>query len=252
MKARHIAYIIWTVIALLGAFCLVVPDGGWHIGRWHLRFPTLAQALDLETVDSLQLTVDTFLAEVDTIISVSEDTVAKEDTIAKKPQPVIPTVNVANTDSRAYLAAFYAALDSVRTMPVRVVHYGDSQIEEDRITNVLRERWQKAYGGGGVGLLPLHQTIPTRSMRQWLSMDGVVQTVQGGPKRYLVYGPRSMRLDNDEYGVMGQVAVMDSTLVARSEDVVMCIEQPLGSNFLLSTFAHSTTRSLLDYQYAFP
>ena len=109
-------------------------------------------------------------------------------------------------------------------MPVRVVHYGDSQIEEDRITNVLRERWQKAYGGGGVGLLPLHQTIPTRSMRQWLSMDGVVQTVQGGPKRYLVYGPRSMRLDNDEYGVMGQVAVMDSTLVAGSEDVVMCIE----------------------------
>ena len=224
MKARQIAYIIWTVIALLGAFSLVVPDGGWHIGRWHLRFPTLAQALDLETVDSLQLTVDTLLAEVDTIISVSEDTVAKEDTIAKKPQPVIPTVNVANTDSRAYLAAFYAALDSVRTMPVRVVHYGDSQIEEDRITNVLRERWQKAYGGGGVGLLPLHQTIPTRSMRQWLSMDGVVQTVQGGPKRYLVYGPRSMRLDNDEYGVMGQVAVMDSTLVARSEDVVMCIE----------------------------
>ena len=224
MKARQIAYIIWTVIALLGAFSLVVPDGGWHIGRWHLRFPTLAQALDLETVDSLQLTVDTLLAEVDTIISVSEDTVAKEDTIAKKPQPVIPTVNVANTDSRAYLAAFYAALDSARTMPVRVVHYGDSQIEEDRITNVLRERWQKAYGGGGVGLLPLHQTIPTRSMRQWLSMDGVVQTVQGGPKRYLVYGPRSMRLDNDEYGVMGQVAVMDSTLVAGSEDVVMCIE----------------------------
>lgn len=224
MKARQIAYIIWTVIALLGAFSLVVPDGGWHIGRWHLRFPTLAQALDLETVDSLQLTVDTLLAEVDTIISVSEDTVAKEDTIAKKPQPVIPTVNVANTDSRAYLAAFYAALDSARTMPVRVVHYGDSQIEEDRITSILRGRWQKAYGGGGVGLLPLHQTIPTRSMRQWLSMDGVVQTVQGGPKRYLVYGPRSMRLDNDEYGVMGQVAVMDSTLVARSEDVVMCIE----------------------------
>ena len=150
--------------------------------------------------------------------------IAVQDSIPPKAQPVIPEVNVSNTDSRAYLAAFYAALDSVRTMPVRVVHYGDSQIEEDRITNVLRERWQKQYGGGGVGLLPLHQTIPTRSMRQWLSMDGVVQTVQGGPKRYLVYGPRSMRLDNDEYGVMGQVAVMDSTLVAGSEDIVMCIE----------------------------
>ena len=212
------------MIALLGVVSLVVPDGGWHIGKWNLRFPTLAEALDLETVDSLQLTVDTLLAEVDTIISVSEDTVAKEDTIAKKPQPVIPTVNVANTDSRAYLAAFYAALDSAGSMPVRVVHYGDSQIEEDRITSILRGRWQQQYGGGGVGLIPLHQTIPTRTIRQWLSINGVVQTVQGGPKRYLVYGPRSMRLDNDDYGVMGQVAVMDSTLVAGSEDVVMNIE----------------------------
>lgn len=231
MKARQIAYIIWTVIALLGAFCLVVPDGGWHIGTWHLRFPTLAQALDMDTKDDeLSMMNDSLLAELETqsVLPsdsvVAEDSLAVQDSIPPKAQPVIPEVNVSNTDSRAYLAAFYAALDSVRTMPVRVVHYGDSQIEEDRITNVLRERWQKQYGGGGVGLLPLHQTIPTRSMRQWLSMDGVVQTVQGGPKRYLVYGPRSMRLDNDEYGVMGQVAVMDSTLVAGSEDVVMCIE----------------------------
>ena len=231
MKARQIAYIIWTVIALLGVICLVVPDSGWHIGTWHLRFPTLAQALDMDTKDDeLSMMNDSLLAELETLgvlpsdSVVAKDSLAVQDSIPPKAQPVIPEVNVSNTDSRAYLAAFYAALDSVRTMPVRVVHYGDSQIEEDRITNVLRERWQKAYGGGGVGLLPLHQTIPTRSMRQWLSMDGVVQTVQGGPKRYLVYGPRSMRLDNDEYGVMGQVAVMDSTLVAGSEDVVMCIE----------------------------
>ena len=232
MKARQIAYIIWTVIALLGVVCLVVPDGGWHIGTWHLRFPTLTQALDMDTKqgDELSMMNDSLLAELETLgvlpsdSVVAENSLAVQDSIPPKAQPVIPEVNVSNTDSRAYLAAFYAALDSARTMPVRVVHYGDSQIEEDRITNVLRERWQKAYGGGGVGLLPLHQTIPTRSMRQWLSMDGVVQTVQGGPKRYLVYGPRSMRLDNDEYGVMGQVAVMDSTLVAGSEDVVMCIE----------------------------
>jgi lysophospholipase L1-like esterase len=109
-------------------------------------------------------------------------------------------------------------------MPVRVVHYGDSQTEEDRITNVLREHWQKQYGGGGIGLIPLHQTIPTRTIRQRLSINNMVQTAQGGPKRYLVYGPRSMRLNNDDYGVMGQVAIMNSTLVAGSEDIVVNIE----------------------------
>ena len=231
MKPRQIAYIIWTVIALLGVVCWLVPDGGWHIGKWNLRFPTLAQALDLEKTTSSSPIDSTWFAQADTMSAtpsdspLSTDTLVKTDSIAKSPQPVIPTVDVANMDTRAYLAAFYAALDSASTMPVRIVHYGDSQIEEDRITNILRQQWQKAYGGGGVGLIPLHQTIPTRTIRQWLSINDVAQTAQGGPKRHLVYGPRSMRLaSSDDYGVMGQVAVMDSTLVAGSEDIVLHIE----------------------------
>ncbi len=200
----------------------MVPEDGFSIGKYTLRWPTLAEALELQlTVDSLQLTADSLQFTVDSGQRIVDTT----NTITKKPQPVIPIVNIANTDTRTYLSAFYAALDSASSKPVRVVHYGDSQIEEDRITNVLRERWQKQYGGGGVGLLPLHQTIPTRTIRQWLSINGVVQTAQKGPKRYLVYGLRSMRLaDSDDYGVMGQVAVMDSTLVAGSEDIVMNIE----------------------------
>ena len=231
MKPRHIAYIIWIIIALLGVVCLVVPNDGFSIGKYTLRWPTLAEALDLTNEGMMELTSDSLLAAIDTTALIPTDSVIQQDTLVakdsvpKKSLPVIPEVNVVNTDSRAYMAAFYAALDSASTQPVRVVHYGDSQIEEDRITNVLRERWQKQYGGGGVGLLPLHQTIPTRTIRQWLSINGVVQTAQQGPKRYLVYGLRSMRLaDSDDYGVMGQVAVMDSTLVAGSEDIVMNIE----------------------------
>ena len=196
MRPRHIAYIIWIVIALLGVVCLIVPDGGWHIGQWNLRFPTLTEALDLEAdstpVDELGILNDSLLAQIDSMDVLPMDSMARQDTVAgqdslpRKAQPVIPEVNVIPTDTRAYLSAFYAALDSASSKPVRVVHYGDSQTEEDRITNILRERWQKEYGGGGVGLIPLHQTIPTRSIRQWLSINGVVQTTQGGPKRYLV------------------------------------------------------------------
>ena len=231
MKPRHIAYIIWIIIALLGVVCWMVPEDGFSIGKYTLRWPTLAEALDLTNEGMMELTNDSLLAAIDTTALMSTDSVIQQDTfvvkdsVPQKSLPIIPEVNVVNTDSRAYMAAFYAALDSASTQPVRVVHYGDSQIEEDRITNVLRERWQKQYGGGGVGLLPLHQTIPTRTIRQWLSINGVVQTAQQGPKRYLVYGLRSMRLaDSDDYGVMGQVAVMDSTLVEGSEDIVMNIE----------------------------
>ena len=232
MKPRHIAYIIWTVIALLGAICVIVPKDGWHIGSFDLRFPTLAEALDMDAeptplpLDTIeQLEPDTLSTVRDTIVPL--DTTTNHDTVVKAVRPVTPTAEPIRTqqaDTRAHLALFYQALDSAHTMPVRVVHYGDSQIEEDRITNILRERWQKTYGGGGVGLIPLHQTIPTRSISQRLSINGITQKAQGGPKRYLIYGPRSMRLNNNDYGVMGQVAVMDSTLVAGSEDILLTIE----------------------------
>ena len=234
MKPRHIAYIIWTIIVLLGVVCLLVSDDGFSLGQYTLRWPTLAEALDLQEdtilCDDFGCADDSILVDMDTMgvpaigHILEQDTAVLTDTVHTKPQPVVPNVDIVNTDLRAYLSAFYAALDSADTMPVRVVHYGDSQIEEDRITNVLRERWQKLYGGGGVGLIPLHQTIPTRTIRQWLSIDGVVQSAQGGPKRYLIYGPRSMRLDSDDYGPMGQVALMDSTLVPGSEDLVVNIE----------------------------
>ena len=232
MKPRHIAYIIWTVIALLGAICVIVPKNGWHIGSFDLRFPTLAEALDMDAeptplpLDTIeQLEPDTLSTVRDTIVPL--DTTTNHDTVVKEVRPVTPTAEPIRTqqaDTRAHLALFYQALDSAHTMPVRVVHYGDSQIEEDRITNILRERWQKTYGGGGVGLIPLHQTIPTRSISQRLSINGITQKAQGGPKRYIIYGPRSMRLNNNDYGVMGQVAVMDSTLVAGSEDILLTIE----------------------------
>lgn len=150
MKPKHIAYIIWTVIALLGVISSVVPNGGWHIGKWNLRFPTLVDVLELQTVDSLQLTIDTLLlAEADTTIMITdttpqtanasetsqqrEDIVGKESEIIVQGEAEIKTINthINNTtpqgtakkvDTRAYLAAFYAALDSTSCMSVRVVH----------------------------------------------------------------------------------------------------------------------------------
>ena len=37
---------------------------------------------------------------------------------------------------------------------VRILHYGDSQIEGDRVSSYLRSRLQKVFGGAGVGYVP--------------------------------------------------------------------------------------------------
>ena len=236
MRPLKIALYIWSVIALLGVVCWIVPKDGWQLGDYTLRFPTLSQALDLDTDatpdSSLTILPDTLdilstdSASSPIVNSQSPDTVskAKLDTTIRE-QSKHTQSQVSEQSEPTLLRTFFLALDSVDSMPIRVVHYGDSQIEEDRITNILRENWQKQYGGGGVGLIPLHQTIPTRSIRQTLFINGVLQTTQKGPKRYIVYGPKSMRLtDSDEYGVMGQVALMDTTLVPGSDSVVLHIE----------------------------
>ena len=222
MRPLKIALYIWSVIALLGVVCWIVPEDGWKLGDYTLRFPTLSQALDLDA----NIPPDTSLIVISDSLNVLSPDSASSPIASLPDTPIasLPDTPRSQTAPNS-LTSFFLALDSAASMPIRVVHYGDSQIEEDRITNILRENWQKQYGGGGVGLIPLHQTIPTRSIRQTLFINGVLQTAQKGPKRYIVYGPKSMRLtDSDDYGVMGQVALMDTTLVPGSDSVVLHIE----------------------------
>jgi lysophospholipase L1-like esterase len=56
------------------------------------------------------------------------------------------------------LNPFFASLQSLSKSAnlIRIVHYGDSQIEGDRISSYLRERFQHRFGGCGVGLVPIY------------------------------------------------------------------------------------------------
>ena len=73
-----------------------------------------------------------------------------------------------NDTARKALFHVFSMLDSVRTRKERlhILYYGDSQIEGDRITSLLRDSLQARFGGGGPGLfLPL-MTVPfTTSLR---------------------------------------------------------------------------------------
>ncbi|MGD0783153.1 MAG: GDSL-type esterase/lipase family protein, partial [Candidatus Aminicenantales bacterium] len=64
------------------------------------------------------------------------------------------------TDETA-LDAFFAALHRGRTEggTVRIAYYGDSIVEGDLITQDLRASFQKAFGGGGAGFLPIASEV---------------------------------------------------------------------------------------------
>jgi lysophospholipase L1-like esterase len=166
--------------------------------------------------------------EIEASLPEPQDTILPESPkVIEEPRIEVPRVVVDSTvDSRIFLKSFYASLDQADTKKVRVLHYGDSQIEEDRMTQQIREALQSRYGGSGAGLLPLAQTIPSRTVRQRLVMNGKQIQPAQGPQRYLVYGPKRTQREDGLYGVMGQVAVMNDSLVSGSEEVIaICTPQ---------------------------
>jgi len=240
-----------SCLAALALMCLVMPQDSHWAGN-SIRMPQLSEVLELEqdTTENAESAADSVGVECVVEESVVEECVVEESVVVAEGKesatiqavPVEAAAPVAipeaedTTDTRIYLTAFYSALKQAGSHAIHVVHFGDSQIEEDRLTTQVRRALQRQYGGGGAGLLPLHQTIPTRTVWQRITMNGVEQQINQGPKRYLVYGPQSMRRKNSKYGPMGQVAIMDNSLVAGSEDIVMEINAGGKSKYTDSYF----------------
>ncbi len=59
-----------------------------------------------------------------------------------------------NNNNYALDYFFDALINQSDTCIVRIAHYGDSQLEGDRITSILRKKFQKKFGGSGVGYIP--------------------------------------------------------------------------------------------------
>ncbi len=96
------------------------------------------------------------------------------------------------------LASFFSKLNRpLRSPSLHVFHFGDSQIEGDRITGVLRSKWQETWGGSGPGFLAPAQPIPSLSMRQEWSSHW---------KRFTRFGKVDSTIEHNRYGMFAAFA----------------------------------------------
>jgi alginate O-acetyltransferase complex protein AlgI len=122
------------------------------------------------------------------------------------PSPDVPAIDSVLPDSsivsgigskdtsRPNLNLFEAVIDSIRSSDrqVRIIYYGDSQIEGDRITSYLRKSLRKGKNGTGPGLfLPLmpvmySESVFIRSSSNW--------------KRYNYLSYKNGEIDNNDLG----------------------------------------------------
>lgn len=203
MRPYKVLLFIAITMAILGTLYWAFPD----VKLLNSEYSEHSEYADVDTIAEFPVYAE------------ETDTVPEE-----KPQPVIPKIIVdSTTDSRIFLRRFYASLNESDQHMIRVLHYGDSQIEEDRMTQQIREALQARFGGKGVGLMPLAQTIPSLTVKQSLYLNGRFANPSISMQRYMVYGPKSMQRTDGLYGIMGQMAVMNDSLAKGSENVrVIC------------------------------
>lgn len=181
MKARKVLLFIASTIALLAVVALLMPRN-----QDTFHFPTIGKILASAKKEP---TFDTIIPPVD---SVALNTILDS---AEYFQRILDSSNVRfwfPKDDSTFFDPVFDQLAQAQSQGVvmRVLHYGDSQIEGDRITGKLRTGLQNIFGGGGPGYLPFAPTIGTSLVQQYATGDPTFQSCYGTAARAQGnYGP---------------------------------------------------------------
>ncbi|MBO7464820.1 MAG: hypothetical protein J6T56_03085, partial [Bacteroidales bacterium] len=210
MKPSKILLFISSAFILLAVIGWILPAKGLAFGTVTLRFPSpgelFAEAKEQETVD-----VDENLARLE-LSSQAVGLHSMLDSLKfykRFTTKDVSRIHFPNGDYTYFDSLFSALAKASDSRTVRVLHYGDSQIEMDRITSTFRQSLQARYGGMGAGILPPVQTIPTFTVSQSSS----------GLSRYVCYGDSTQpRAPHRRYGLLATCAQANgvSTFTARA------------------------------------
>lgn len=203
MKASRILLFILSVFLLLGITWFAFPAEGVGIGKLQLRFASYAEAKEgeRETLD-----VDALLDEVSKSFEMScSETLLDSLEFFRDYLTLNPNRIYLPNDDYTFFDSLFLLFENARhdQKIYRVMHYGDSQIEMDRISSVFRQRLQELFGGSGPNMIPAIQKVASIS---------VSQSYSGGLTRYTVYGDSTThRAPHKRYGPMTQFSQASGT-----------------------------------------
>jgi len=193
MKARQVLTFILGVFLMLGAAWAVFPADGVHVAGKTLRFASYEGRV--RDAMERKVDVDSVLSAVGSRFTMHEDTLAfyREFFYENPDRIYLPDDDYTFFDP--VFRAFERARREKRT--VRIAHYGDSQIELDRISCDLREALQQRFGGSGTGMFPALTTTP---------MASISHSASGSFVSYTMFGDStSRRAGHNRYGPLSQV-----------------------------------------------
>lgn len=178
---------------LLGVAWYFFPAEGITIGSLNLRFPSYAED---SAPAPKEVDVDDVLNQVNKSFEMTvSDNLLDSMRFFRHYLKENPNRIYLPNDDYTFFDTLFNRLEHAQDdgKTYRIMHYGDSQIEMDRITSVLRQKLQEFFGGSGPSMIPAIQPVATISVSQNAN----------GLQRYMVYGDAA-RANHNRYGVMTQ------------------------------------------------
>lgn len=187
VKPKEVFHFFLLSAVFFALLAVIVPEDGFRIFGIQVQFADIGDFLP----DGLVPATDESSTEAVNVVKHSESEAPGTPEL-KNNLISIKRAILSFSGTKSPLAPFYDLRAKSDKPKLRIFHYGDSQIENDRISSLLREKWQSALGGGGMGYLPANAWIPHLSAEQKNSSNWVRYTAFGTPRAEIphqMFGP---------------------------------------------------------------
>lgn len=214
----YIALFIFSVLAFLFGLMFLSEeaaikneqsrDDGFAYGITSIKYPTYETFLGIESNDSALSRADILkVTDIVNPLDIEEEGQEEEVAVEEEEDEEISTeekikelpdfskidttqlVRIRYPDSNPdFVAELRRKLSSKNC---RILHYGDSQIEGDRITAYLRNRLQKMYKGSGPGFIPVKPV--------YRQVSAIVEPTENW-ERYAFFDHTQKRFNHRKYG----------------------------------------------------
>lgn len=215
-KPYHTLLFIALTFLLLGGITMCFPENGIPVnGQLTINFPTfkslfLTQKVAKKDISAILSLADTEDKATENGISATDSIqidstkkhiaakLAAVDIIKDSTVKLNTSIQYKNVTKSA-LNNFFAALANVgnETKSIRILHYGDSQIEGDRISDYIRLKLQNQFGGEGPGMISFMPVAP--------SVVNKVSWSQGWD-RYQVFAGKDKRVKHNNFGPLASIS----------------------------------------------
>ncbi len=174
-----------------------IREEGFSLGFTTLKYPKFQSFLHPQTLLDNKNQIDSIVQNIQPVVS--DDAAEMVEEIPTAPDFSIidstKIVRIAYPDNKHQFLT--TLLSQLTDGACRIVHYGDSQLEGDRISAYVRNRLQGMYGGSGPGFIPIKQVYEQISAEVIPSENWL---------RYAAFDPNQEKMEHRKYGLYTSIS----------------------------------------------